>query len=68
MSPYGASDLAEETRDPLAPDLQYAERRNADAEYTHVDISKANELIWYGPTTIQDGVEKLTEWYRKNPG
>ena len=61
--------LAEEIRDQLAPDLdlEYGERNDADAEHTHADISKATELIGYEPTTtIREGVEKFTEWYREN--
>jgi UDP-glucose 4-epimerase len=61
--------LAEEIRDQLAPELEleYAERNDADAEHTHADISKANELIGYEPTTtIREGVEQFTEWYREN--
>ncbi|SDM91839.1 UDP-glucose 4-epimerase [Halogranum gelatinilyticum] len=61
--------LAEEIRDQLAPnlELQYDERHDADAEHTHADISKANELIGYEPTTtIREGVERFTDWYREN--
>jgi UDP-glucose 4-epimerase len=61
--------LAEEIRDQLAPELEleYDERHDADAEHTHADISKAAELIGYEPTTtIREGVEKFTEWYREN--
>jgi len=61
--------LAEEIRDQLAPDLEleYAERNDADAEHTHADIAKANELIDYEPTTtIREGVTQFTEWYQEN--
>ena len=61
--------LAEEIRDQLAPDLEleYAERHDADAEHTHADISKANELFGYeSTTTIREGVERFTTWYREN--
>jgi UDP-glucose 4-epimerase len=61
--------LAEEIRDQLAPDLdlEYAERYDVDSEHTHADISKASELIGYEPTTtIREGVEQFTEWYREN--
>ena len=61
--------LAEEIRDQLAPDLEleFGERNDADAEHTHADISKANDLLGYEPTTtIREGVEKFTEWYREN--
>lgn len=61
--------LAEEIRDHLAPqlELEYDERHDADAEHTHADISKANDLIGYEPTTtIREGVEQFTAWYREN--
>lgn len=61
--------LAEEIRDQLAPelDLEYGERNEADAEHTHADVSKASELLGYEPTTtIREGVERFTEWYREN--
>ncbi|MWG34438.1 SDR family oxidoreductase [Halomarina oriensis] len=61
--------LAEEIRDQLAPDLtlEYEERHDADADHTHADISKANDLIGYEPTTtIREGVWKFTEWYRND--
>ncbi|WP_122088196.1 GDP-mannose 4,6-dehydratase [Halalkalicoccus subterraneus] len=63
--------LAEVVRDQLAPELelQYGERNEADAEHTHADISKANELLGYEPTTdIREGVSKFIEWYRANEG
>jgi UDP-glucose 4-epimerase len=61
--------LAEEIRDQLAPDLdiEYTEARDADAEHTHADISKASDLLGYEPTTtIREGVERFTEWYHAN--
>jgi UDP-glucose 4-epimerase len=61
--------LAKEIRDQLAPDLaiEYAERYEADAEHTHADTSKAEELLDYDPDhTIREGVEKFIEWYRAN--
>ncbi|WP_336362042.1 GDP-mannose 4,6-dehydratase [Halalkalicoccus salilacus] len=61
--------LAEEVRDQLAPDLEleYGERNDADAEHTHADISKANELLGYEPTTtIREGVSEFIDWYRAN--
>jgi len=63
--------LAEEIRDQLAPglDIKYTDARDADAKHTHADISKAKELIGYEPTTtIREGVEKFTNWYRENRG
>lgn len=61
--------LAEEVRDQLAPELEleYGERNDADAEHTHADISKANELLGYEPTTtIREGVTQFIDWYRAN--
>jgi UDP-glucose 4-epimerase len=61
--------LAKEIRDQLAPelDIKYAERYEADAEHTHADTSKAQELLDYDPEhTIREGVEKFIEWYRAN--
>ncbi|MFB6170089.1 MAG: NAD-dependent epimerase/dehydratase family protein [Haloarculaceae archaeon] len=61
--------LAEEVRDLVAPDvgLAYAERYAADAEHTHADVSKANELFGYAPDhTIREGVAKFVEWYEAN--
>ena len=61
--------LAEVIRDEIAPDLtlEYADRFEADADHTHADISKANELIGYEPThTIREGVSKFTSWYCAN--
>jgi len=61
--------LAEEIRDQLAPDLrlEYAERYDADAEHTHADTSKAEDLLTYDPShTIREGVMKFIEWYEAN--
>lgn len=61
--------LAEEVRDQLAPelDLAFGERNDADAEHTHADISKANALLNYEPTTtIREGVSQFIDWYRAN--
>ncbi len=61
--------LAEEVRDQLAPDLdlEYGERNDADAEHTHADIAKANDLLGYEPTTsIREGVAAFIDWYRAN--
>jgi len=61
--------LAKEIRDQLAPelDIEFADRHDADAEHTHADISKANELLNYEPSrTIRDGIKDFIEWYRKN--
>lgn len=61
--------LAEEVRDQLASELEleYGERNDADAEHTHADIKKANELLGYEPTTsIREGVSQFIDWYRAN--
>ncbi|MUV85102.1 NAD-dependent epimerase/dehydratase family protein [Natronomonas sp. CBA1123] len=61
--------LAEEIRDQLAPDLEleYATRYDADAEHTHADTSKAEDLLTYDPShTIREGVAKFIEWYEAN--
>jgi UDP-glucose 4-epimerase len=61
--------LAIEIRDQLAPDLDltYDERHDADAEHTHADISKANDLIGYEPSlTIREGVADFVDWYEDN--
>jgi UDP-glucose 4-epimerase len=61
--------LAAEIREQLAPELEleFAERYDADAEHTHADTSKAEELLEYDPNhTIREGVEKFIEWYRGN--
>jgi len=61
--------LAEEVRDQLAPDLDlvYEEHNDADAEHTHADVSKAQEVLGYHPKhTIREGVSKYIEWYRDN--
>jgi UDP-glucose 4-epimerase len=61
--------LAAEVRDQLAPDLEleYAERHDADADHTHANTSKAQELLGYEPShTIREGVGKFVEWYQAN--
>ncbi|ELY45704.1 NAD-dependent epimerase/dehydratase family protein, partial [Natronorubrum sulfidifaciens] len=61
--------LAEEIRDQLAPDLEieYAERYDADADHTHAETTKAQELLGYAPDhTIREGVAKFVEWYEQN--
>ena len=61
--------LAEVVRDILAPevDIEFDERRKADAEHTHANVSKAKELIGFDPTTpIQDASEMFVDWYRQN--
>lgn len=61
--------LATTVQDQLAPDLEieYAERYKADADHTHADISKANEILDYDPEhTIREGVSKFIDWYQEN--
>jgi UDP-glucose 4-epimerase len=56
-------------RDRIDPDLEleYADRSAADAEHTHADISKAEDLLGYEPTlSIETGVERFITWYREN--
>ncbi|MFB6151955.1 MAG: GDP-mannose 4,6-dehydratase [Haloarculaceae archaeon] len=61
--------LAEEVRDQVAPDLdvEHAEGYDVDAEHTHADTTKAEDLVGYEPTTtIREGVEAFIDWYREN--
>jgi len=61
--------LAEEIRDHLSPKLElvYEERHDADAEHTHADTTRAQELLGYEPShTIREGVAKFIEWYCDN--
>ena len=61
--------LAEVIGDEIDPDLDivYDDARTGDAEHTHADVSKANELLGYEPTAdIREGVEKFIAWYRDN--
>jgi UDP-glucose 4-epimerase len=61
--------LAAVVRDQLAPDLDlvFDDEREADADHTHADVSKARRLIDYEPaTSIEDGVEKFIDWYEAN--
>lgn len=61
--------LAQEIRDQLAPelDIEYAERYEADADHTHADTGKAEELLGYAPKhTIREGIEEFIAWYEDN--
>ena len=61
--------LAEVIRDEIDPslDIVYDDPREGDAEHTHADVSKANELLGYEPTVdICEGVRKFIDWYREN--
>jgi len=47
--------------------LEYAKHYDADAEHTHADTSKAEDLLTYDPShTIREGVTKFIEWYEAN--
>ncbi len=40
--------------------------QKGDVSMTYADISKARELLGFNPkTTLKEGVEKFTEWYRE---
>ncbi|SIS10555.1 GDP-mannose 4,6-dehydratase [Natronorubrum thiooxidans] len=61
--------LAEVIRDEIDPSLEivYDDARTGDAEHTHSDVSKANELLGYEPTVdIREGVRKFIDWYHEN--
>lgn len=61
--------LAEEVRDAIDESLEitFDDRHASDAEHTHADISKANELIGYEPTRdIREGVDAFIGWYHEN--
>jgi UDP-glucose 4-epimerase len=48
-------------------EVVYDEARDADARHTHADVSKAERLIGYEPTTtIREGVSQFIDWYREN--
>jgi len=48
-------------------EIEFADRHESDAEHTHADISKANELIGYEPSRdIREGVKEFIKWYKKN--
>ena len=48
-------------------DIVYRAAKEADARHTHSDVSKAQRLIGYEPTTtIREGVSKFIDWYREN--
>jgi UDP-glucose 4-epimerase len=59
----------EVVRDAIDPslDIEYTDAVEGDAEHTHADVSKANQLLDYEPTVdIREGVTKFIEWYRAN--
>jgi UDP-glucose 4-epimerase len=61
--------LAEVIRDEIDPSLEivYDDPRDGDAEHTHANVSKVNELLGCEPTVdIREGVSKFIDWYREN--
>ena len=45
----------------------YEAAKEAEARHTHADVSKANDLIGYAPSTdIREGVGEFIDWYRQN--
>lgn len=61
--------LAKTIRDKIDPtlDIEFADRHDSDAEQTHANISKANELIGYEPSRdIREGVKEFISWYQQN--
>jgi UDP-glucose 4-epimerase len=61
--------LAKVVRDEIDPslDIEFTGAREADAEHTHADVSKAGELIDYEPSrNIREGVSEFIDWYRDN--
>ncbi|SEP69171.1 GDP-mannose 4,6-dehydratase [Natrinema salaciae] len=61
--------LAAVVRDEIDPslELEFDEARTGDAEHTHADIEKANEILGYEPTVdIREGVSKFIDWYHEN--
>ncbi len=62
-------ELAQIIRDEIDPslDIVYDDARAGDAEHTHADISKANDLFGYEPSvSIKEGARLFVEWYREN--
>ncbi|MFA1612255.1 SDR family NAD(P)-dependent oxidoreductase [Halobellus rubicundus] len=48
-------------------DIIHDEAKDADARHTHADVSKAEELIDYEPSTdIREGVSRFIDWYEAN--
>jgi UDP-glucose 4-epimerase len=62
-------ELACVIRDEVDPSvkIEYDDSREGDAEHTHADVSKANELLGYTPSvSIKQGARRFVEWYRAN--
>jgi UDP-glucose 4-epimerase len=63
------TDLAQYVVDETGADVDivYQEALDADARHTHSDVSRAERLIGYEPSTsIREGVSKFIDWYREN--
>jgi len=61
--------LAEVVRDELAPalEIEYTEGYDIDADATHANVDKANDLLGYDASrTIREGVREFIDWYREN--
>lgn len=64
-------ELARVIRDETDPsiDIVHDDAREGDAEHTHADVSKAQELLDYEPkVSIKEGARKFVAWYRANEG
>lgn len=62
-------ELARTIRDEIDPslDIEFGDRHDSDAEHTHADVSKAEDLIGYSPTrSIEEGAREFIDWYRDN--
>jgi len=62
-------ELAQVIRDEIDSelDLIYGDSREGDAQHTHSDVSKANELLEYQPSvSIRQGAKLFVDWYREN--
>jgi len=61
--------LAEVVHDEIDPTvaIEFTDPRDGDAEHTHADVSKANDLIGYEPTRdIREGIREFINWYERN--
>ena len=49
----------------ISADIRYSDDQPGDVFTTYADISKAEKLIKYKPSTsIEEGVGKFVEWYK----
>ena len=63
------NELAEHVIAQVDGDLEsiYEAEQEADTRHTHADVSKANDLIGYSPSTdIREGVGRFIDWYQQN--